>query len=311
MADADSLRGDMSSPQLLELVERLMTQSERVVDLMIPMDSLVDSFDQPGPYILAPAEKEPQPLVLWERPRKVRTVSTATNKTIEFDGNGIENNTELIGTLFTPRTINLFSTKEDSMRQQRVKAKVEPTQSSPAHTTVGEVVTEMVFVNDVLEPIISAFEAIASERNIDLRVVEMDPELPGVIAAPKSLQEAVANLLDNALKYVTLPKSDSPFSSNPSPKVGVRILANQDPVGVTILVEDNGPGISATDAEQIFQRGFRGEATHSVPGTGIGLDISQALVQRMGGDLEIANYEDYPQSLDGTVMALTLYRTKS
>ncbi|CAJ1969402.1 unnamed protein product [Cylindrotheca closterium] len=314
MADADSFRGDdMSSPQLLELVERLMTQSERVVDLMIPMDTLVNSFDQPGPYILAPAEKEPQPqpLVLWERRRKVETVSTPTNKTFEFDVNKIENNTELIGSLFLPRTINTTSRSDDSRKKQKVKTKLEPNQSSNAHTTVGDVETEMVFVNDILEPIISAFEAIASERNIDLKVVEMDPELPGVIAAPKSLQEAVANLLDNALKYVILPKSDSPFTSNPSPKVDIRILANQDPVGVTVLVEDNGPGISETDAEQIFQRGFRGEATRSVQGTGIGLDISQALVQRMGGDLQLASHEDYPQCLDGTVMALTLYRAIS
>ncbi|KAL3935660.1 MAG: hypothetical protein SGBAC_008868 [Bacillariaceae sp.] len=312
MADDDPHREKISSPQLLELVDRLLSQSERVVDLMIPMDTLVDRMDQPGPYMLKPAKKEPQPqpIVLWEKPTTDKPVSTATNHTFEFDGNGIESNSELIGSLFLPRTINVTSTNDDNMQQQRVKVKVEQSQSSRAHS-VGDVETEMVFVNDILEPIFSAFQAIASERHIDFQLLQTDTELPGVIAAPKSLQEAVSNLLDNALKYVTLPKSNSPFTSNPTPKVRVRIFVTEDPVGVNLLVEDNGPGISLADADRIFQRGFRGEATKTVPGTGIGLDISRALVQRMGGNLELANHEDYPQCLDGTAMALTLYRTIS
>lgn len=282
-----------------------MTQSDRVVDLMIPMDNIVNSLE--GPYILAPAEKESSPplLVLWSKPKKETPKVSASNQTFVFG----ENKAERIRPLFTPGTFNTTATRDDDINQESVQVKPEAVPTNTAHSTVGDVETEMVFVNDILEPIFSAFEAIASEQNIQLEVVGMDSELPGVIAAPKSLQEAVSNLLDNAIKYVVLPKCDSIFTSNPSPKVRVRILANEDPVGVTILVEDNGPGISPADAEQIFDRGFRGEATQSVSGTGIGLDISHALVQRMGGGLELANPEEYPECLDGAVMALKLYRT--
>jgi hypothetical protein len=267
MADTESLKKIGFSPQLFELVERLMDQSERVVDLMIPMDSLVDSLDQPGPYMLNPAKKDPlsQSLVLLGLPTSSSSLIRA-NQTIEF---GRNNDTS---------------------------------------TIVGDSETEMTFVTDALDPIFSGFHAIASELGIDLEVVE-DSDLPGVIAAPRSLQEAVSNLLDNAVKYVVLPKEDSPFASNPSPRVRVRILAtSRNSTGVTIIVEDNGPGIRIAEAEDIFKRGFRGELTKAVKGSGIGLDISQALVQRMGGNLVLADNQAFENCLDGAVMALTLYR---
>ena len=128
------------------------------------------------------------------------------------------------------------------------------------------------------------------------------------MAAPKSLQEAVSNILDNAVKYVVLPKEGSPFLSNPSPRVRIRIFANTVPTGVTILIEDNGPGIRNHEREKVFKRGFRGDLTKAITGTGIGLDISLALVQRMGGTLTLVDGRTCDDCLDGTVIALTLYR---
>jgi K+-sensing histidine kinase KdpD len=64
--------------------------------------------------------------------------------------------------------------------------------------------------------------------------------------------------------------------------------------GVTILVEDNGPGVAEDDRDQIFRRGFRSDRTASeVEGRGIGLDISRALLARMGGCLGLVCEEHY------------------
>jgi hypothetical protein len=166
-----------------------------------------------------------------------------------------------------------------------------------------------------LQPVFETFGAIAADQGIDFEViVEDEDDLPGVMAAPFSFQETVCNILDNAFKYVTLPKVGSPFTKNPQPKVRVRILPIDEQggegTGVSVIVEDNGPGVDEVDREKIFQRGFRGERTSSmVKGRGIGLDISSALIRRMGGSLCLANNNDkYSDSLDGTSMKLTLFR---
>jgi signal transduction histidine kinase len=288
------------TPQLVDLVESLMAQSERVVNLLVPMDSLVDSLESaPTPLYLNPARNDDartKSLVLW---REQSSLLPWENDTIEFArDNG---------------TVLEFSSETPVYQEQdRVTPKAIP--SSPRETAsttvVGDVDLEMTFVTDVLEPIFSAFKAIGSERGIKFEVFEETPDLPGVMAAPQSLQEAVSNVLDNAFKYVVLPKADSSIDSNLFPKVRVRLLVNSKLLnpGVTIIVEDNGPGIQEEDRESIFERGFRSESTSSVAGTGIGLDICQTLVKRMGGFLTVASPKDFKDSLDGAILKFTLFR---
>jgi signal transduction histidine kinase len=269
------------TPQLLELAERLMVQSERVVDLLRPMDSLMDSFDQP--MVLLPPAQNDTSMVLWHQAQQAPSMQQtmrATNTTATFQ----------------PSTVSLY-----------------PTNGAADSTLVGDFGIEMTFVTDVVEPVLETFRAIASEQKIAFDViVDNADELPGVMAAPKSFQEAVSNVLDNAIKYAVLPKAGSPFTRNPSPSVRVRLYPNDDTemAGVTVMVEDNGPGINESDKEHIFRRGFRGEQTAKVvDGRGIGLDISKALMKRMGGNLDLATQQDkFGDSLDGAAMKLILFR---
>ena len=289
------------APQLVDLVESLMAQSDRVVKLLVPMDSLVDSLESaPTPLYLNPARNyAAKSLVLW---REQSSLFPWENDTIEFArDNG---------------TVIEFSSEAPVYQEQDLVTEQPPKEipSSPreivSSTVVGDVHLEMTFVTDVLEPIFSAFKAIGSERGIKFEVIEETPDLPGVMAAPQSLQEAVSNVLDNAFKYVVLSKADSSLDSNLFPQVRVRLLANSKPLnpGVTIIVEDNGPGIQEQDRESIFERGFRSKSTMSVAGTGIGLDICQTLVKRMGGFLTVANPKDFKGSLDGAILKLILFR---
>jgi signal transduction histidine kinase len=281
------------SPQLVDLVESLMAQSDRVVNLLVPMDSLVDSLESaPTPLYLNPARNDAagtKSLVLW---REQSSLFPWENDTIEF---ARENG-----------TVIEFSSNLTEEPPKEIPSSPRETASS---TLVGDVDLEMTFVTDVLEPIFSAFKAIGSERGIKFEVFEETPDLPGVMAAPQSLQEAVSNVLDNAFKYVVLPKADFP-ESNLFPQVRVRLLANSKPLnpGVTIIVEDNGPGIQEKDRESIFERGFRSESTNSIAGTGIGLDICRTLVKRMGGYLVVASPKDFKDSLDGAIMKFNLFR---
>jgi signal transduction histidine kinase len=289
MSAADVGGGGGGTSQLLDLAERLMVQSERVVDMMGPMDSLVETMDWSNYPVLLPAARSnyqndqgAQSMVLWkDQQDDFNTSALYINdkekfqSTIPFDDRGTE------GDLSTT-------------------------------TVVGDFENELVFVTDLLDPIFDTFQAIASEQGISFEVVIEDADdLPGVFVSPKSFQEAISNVLDNALKYVVLPKTGSSYTNNRSPQVRVRIFPNdndddddtasQDP-GVTILVEDNGPGIAEKDRDLIFVRGFRSDTTNIVGGKGIGLDISQALMTRMGGYIGLANGNDILRdSLDGAV----------
>lgn len=91
------------------------------------------------------------------------------------------------------------------------------------------------------------------------------------------IQQAVANLLDNALKF-------SPPGST------IRLEASSDPMnGVSILVADQGPGIPAEDRVRATERFFRGETARNTPGSGLGLALVQAVATLHGGVLRLGD----------------------
>jgi signal transduction histidine kinase len=81
-----------------------------------------------------------------------------------------------------------------------------------------------------------------------------------------------------------------------------------EPVGVTILVEDNGPGIPKDEIDTIFERGYRGiNTSNTTVGSGIGLDISKEMMGKIGGNLKLIEKKS-SKEYKGTVMKFTLYR---
>jgi signal transduction histidine kinase len=86
------------------------------------------------------------------------------------------------------------------------------------------------------------------------------------------MSQAIANLLDNAIKY-------SPEGSRI--EVAARMFDNR-PI---ISVADNGPGIPAEFREQAVRRFFRLETSRSTPGTGLGLSLVSAVAKLHGARL--------------------------
>ena len=91
------------------------------------------------------------------------------------------------------------------------------------------------------------------------------------------LFQALANLLDNAVKY--------------TPRAGrVRLeLQRIADTRAQLTVSDTGPGIPAAARDQIFQRFFRLEASRSTPGSGLGLSLVDAVTRLHGIDVRIAD----------------------
>ena len=104
--------------------------------------------------------------------------------------------------------------------------------------------------------------------------VQVDiPALPVSVDAV-FLDEALANLLDNALKF-----------SGPSSRI--RIVAAAVGEWVRLTVEDDGPGVADAILGRLFEKFYRAPATAigARPGTGIGLAVVRGLVEAMGGEV--------------------------
>ncbi|PYK47642.1 MAG: PAS domain-containing sensor histidine kinase, partial [Verrucomicrobia bacterium] len=107
-------------------------------------------------------------------------------------------------------------------------------------------------------------------------IVDVPPEVPPIRADRQRLQEALYNLLDNAVKY--------------SPEHGeIRLIARQRDEEIVLNVSDNGIGISEEDLPRIFERFYRVDKARSIEsiyGTGLGLAIVKHVAQLHGGRVE-------------------------
>ena len=128
----------------------------------------------------------------------------------------------------------------------------------------------------VLATLADFYLALAEEQGI---AIEIDlPDRLIVNGDRALLQQAVANLLDNAIKF-----SDGSAS--------VRLVARTEGNAALIRVVDGGPGIPTVDLARATERFFRGETARSTPGSGLGLALVQAVVQLHGGELRLADAE--------------------
>jgi len=103
---------------------------------------------------------------------------------------------------------------------------------------------------------------------------EVPAEPITLMGNPEELRTAVANLIENAVKY-----------SGQHPSIVVDVLT-PDIDTVELQVRDNGVGIPPAELKRIFKRFYRvhSAATGQVKGTGLGLFIVRSIVRRHGGD---------------------------
>ena len=110
------------------------------------------------------------------------------------------------------------------------------------------------------------YEALAEDKAQHLGL-SIPPHTALRVAGDRDLLfQAVANLLDNAIKY--------------TPAAGVIELAViHTPESVILRVTDNGPGIPASQRDQVLQRFYRLESSRSTPGNGLGLSLVAAVAK--------------------------------
>ena len=106
--------------------------------------------------------------------------------------------------------------------------------------------------------------------------VVVPPDLPPAYVDPDRLDQVMANLVSNALKF-----------SPPGSPITVRASATAETV--ELVVADRGQGMSPADLATVFQKFHRGAGAEGIPGTGLGLYVSRAVLEAQGGKLLAAS----------------------
>ena len=97
--------------------------------------------------------------------------------------------------------------------------------------------------------------------------------------------QALANLLDNAIKYAG-PLAEAQVGQGGAP-LNVDVGLEDKGDTVDIVVADRGPGVPQIDQERVLQRFVRLQPSRSIPGSGLGLSLVAAVARLHGGSISL------------------------
>jgi signal transduction histidine kinase len=127
------------------------------------------------------------------------------------------------------------------------------------------------------------YEPAAEEHGLSLRLSCMGDVM---MSGEKHLiGQALANLLDNAIKYAA-PLAEAAAAGG-APPLTVDVGLEDKGETVDIVIADRGPGIPQNDRERVLQRFVRLQPSRSVPGSGLGLSLVAAVARLHGGSVSL------------------------
>jgi signal transduction histidine kinase len=130
----------------------------------------------------------------------------------------------------------------------------------------------LVTLGSVIGDVVELYDATAEDEGITL-VSEIEGQ-PVTLGDKNLLTSAIVNLIDNALKYA-------------GSGATVRAQARQERDTVSIVVQDDGPGIPAAERSRVVERFYRLDQSRSLPGNGLGLSIVTAIASLHWGRLDL------------------------
>ncbi len=256
--------------QLTDTAERIAETQDLATPIPVKGDDevgrLASSFNTM--LIALDTSREQQQRLVVDASHELRTPLTAVRTNIDFLGRATtldaEQRAQLIAEtrLELDELTNLVSEMVELATDVRSEEPVEP-----------------VALADVVNDVATRFRR-RTGTDIDVTVTD-----GGLVDGRRvMLDRAVANLVDNALKF-------SP--SGAAVDVSVR--------GTTVEVADRGPGIDAGDRDRVFDRFYRATSARTLPGSGLGLSIVSQIAVLHGGTVTLE-----PRDGGGTVARLAL-----
>jgi len=134
-------------------------------------------------------------------------------------------------------------------------------------------------LENLIKNLILEFKSFIQTSNIDVKF-RSDDNLPDVFADPYQIRLVVENLLDNAIRYIKW-------------RGEVKIDLLRKGANLYFEITDSGVGIPAEDKKHIFQKFFRSGNVlkYQTQGTGLGLYIAKAIVEKSGGKIGFSSQE--------------------
>jgi len=152
---------------------------------------------------------------------------------------------------------------------------------------------------EIVHDVAELYEPLADDKGLTLKVEA--PQAAPVKGNRELVSQALANLIDNAIKYAG-PRTPETNGSRPPgetnggppsvvpgevPPHAIIVGAKGEGDRVLLMVADDGPGIPAADRERVVERFVRLEQSRSQPGSGLGLSLAAAVARLHHGELRL------------------------
>ena len=249
-----------------------------------PLNEIAAAVSRRGPSDLRPlrrdAPTELAPLMLSLN-RLMERLGQSLRRSEDFIAEAAHRVRTPLATVRTQAEIALRSTEEATEKQRLrgiIRAVDESSRSAGQlldHATVAfradDLSRDNVDLADLAARTAAALEATAAMKDIDIQLEASSAETLG---DPVLLDNALRNVLDNAIKY-------SPSDTT------VSITVQSDQTSAIIVVTDEGPGFGDGSVDVLTKRFQRGSNTEGVVGSGLGLTIASDVLRAHGGALEL------------------------
>lgn len=140
-------------------------------------------------------------------------------------------------------------------------------------------------IGKLLEDTVDQLRFLAQNKGLALTLVKPEGRLPLVLADPDRVMQVLVNLAGNAIKY----------TPDGSVSIGAQVLRSASAAGshVQVSIQDTGLGMSEEAQAHLFEKFYRVSTpeTSDIQGTGLGLYITKALIEKMGGTLSLQSRE--------------------
>ena len=136
-------------------------------------------------------------------------------------------------------------------------------------------------ISAALADAIELYEPVADELGMEVSA-DIEPDLK-ICGDRQLIGQALANLIDNAIKYTAHEITSG--AAAPAPRIAIG--ARRSGSNVEMVVADNGPGIAAADRDRVFARFVRLEQSRTAPGSGLGLSLVAAVARLHAGSVRL------------------------
>jgi signal transduction histidine kinase len=131
---------------------------------------------------------------------------------------------------------------------------------------------ERTSVSELIDDVLEVYRLIAEEKRLEIKTDFVAPCYADV--DPNRMKQALANLIDNAVKY--------------TPEGGrISVACEQADQSIEVCVRDNGIGIPPQEQPRIWERLYRGDKSRGQRGLGLGLSLVKAVVEAHGGQVTV------------------------